>query len=318
MNYVDVIILIVILLAVFSGWSYGFISGTLGLISWVGSILIGFLLYQDAATFFDNQLPALGGWASPLAFILIIILARIIIGTIIYQILRGIPEKTHAHPLNKFFGVAPGIVNGLIYAALLVALLLVLPLSGRVSAAIRNSLLAPPLTAQVEWLENVLSPVFDEAVKKTLNKLTVSPGSSERVDLPFKVAEPEIREDLEAEMLDMLNKERNKEGLPPLKADPELTAVARKHSREMFAKGYFSHISPDGMTPTDRLRKAGVTFLTAGENIALAQTVSIAHTGLMNSPGHRANILKPAFGRSGIGILDGGMYGLMITQHFRN
>ncbi|MDQ3129497.1 MAG: colicin V production protein, partial [Acidobacteriota bacterium] len=44
----------------------------------------------------------------------------------------------------------------------------------------------------------------------------------------------------------------------------------------------------------------------------------IAHTGLMNSPGHRANILQPNFGRVGIGVLDGGRRGLMITQNFRN
>lgn len=51
---------------------------------------------------------------------------------------------------------------------------------------------------------------------------------------------------------------------------------------------------------------------------ALAPTLSQAHTGLMNSPGHRANILNNGFGRVGIGILDAGIYGLMITQNFRN
>ena len=52
--------------------------------------------------------------------------------------------------------------------------------------------------------------------------------------------------------------------------------------------------------------------------LALARTLDMAHTGLMNSPGHRANILNPAFGRVGIGILDGGRHGLMVTQTFRN
>jgi uncharacterized protein YkwD len=66
------------------------------------------------------------------------------------------------------------------------------------------------------------------------------------------------------------------------------------------------------------MRKAKVRFLAAGENLALGQTLQICHRGLMNSPGHRANILKAAFGRVGIGILDGGFNGLMITQNFRN
>jgi uncharacterized protein YkwD len=61
-----------------------------------------------------------------------------------------------------------------------------------------------------------------------------------------------------------------------------------------------------------------VSYLLAGENLALAQTVPIAHRGLMNSPGHRANILRPQFGRLGVGVLDGGRFGLMITENFRN
>ena len=103
-----------------------------------------------------------------------------------------------------------------------------------------------------------------------------------------------------------------------LKADPALTAVARQHSKDMFARGYFSHITPGGKDPFDRMREAGITFIAAGENLALAQTLTIAHNGLMNSPGHRANILSPQYGRVGIGIMDGGIYGLMISQEFRN
>jgi uncharacterized protein YkwD len=66
------------------------------------------------------------------------------------------------------------------------------------------------------------------------------------------------------------------------------------------------------------MRAANVRFLTAGENLALAPTLSVAHTGLMNSPGHRANILRREFGRVGIGVMDGGMRGLMVSQEFRN
>jgi uncharacterized protein YkwD len=86
----------------------------------------------------------------------------------------------------------------------------------------------------------------------------------------------------------------------------------------MFARGYFSHVTPEGRSPFDRMEAAGVSFRTAGENLALAPTLRIAHTGLMNSPGHRANILRPAFGRLGIGVMDGGPRGLMVTQNFRN
>jgi uncharacterized protein YkwD len=119
-------------------------------------------------------------------------------------------------------------------------------------------------------------------------------------------------------MLNLVNEERAKAGLAPLASDPELSEVARQHSLDMFRKGYFSHYTLDGKSPFDRMKAANVKFTAAGENLALAPTLSIAHNGLMNSPGHRANILRPQFGRVGIGILDGGAQGLMISQEFRN
>jgi uncharacterized protein YkwD len=132
------------------------------------------------------------------------------------------------------------------------------------------------------------------------------------------VANPRPRPDLEARMLELLNKERVAAGLKPFAPDPELTEVARLHSADMFTRGYFAHDTPEGRDPFDRIREAKVHFVTAGENLALAPTVQVAHTGLMNSPGHRANILHPQFGRVGIGIMDGGIRGLMVTQNFRN
>jgi len=86
----------------------------------------------------------------------------------------------------------------------------------------------------------------------------------------------------------------------------------------MFARGYFAHDTPENRDPFDRMREAGVRFVVAGENLAHGPTIQIAHTGLMNSPGHRANILRAQFGRVGIGIMDGGKRGLMVTQNFRN
>ena len=115
-----------------------------------------------------------------------------------------------------------------------------------------------------------------------------------------------------------MNRERQAQGLPTLAPDPELTEVARRHSADMFARGYFAHDTPEGVSPFDRMRESGVRFITAGENLALAPTIEVAHTGLMNSPGHRANILRPEFGRVGIGVMDGGMRGLMVSQEFRN
>jgi uncharacterized protein YkwD len=212
----------------------------------------------------------------------------------------------------------PGLANGLITAAIVSALLLAIPLSESVSERTRESAIMNRLAVYAQSLEARLRPVFGEAIARSLNLLTVQPDSNERVALPFTVSTSRPRPDLERQMLDLVNEERVANGLPPLSPDPELTEVARRHSADMFGRGYFAHDTPEGRTPFDRMKAANVRFLVAGENLALAPTVSIAHTGLMNSPGHRANILRPQFGRVGIGIMDGGMRGLMVSQEFRN
>jgi uncharacterized protein YkwD len=195
---------------------------------------------------------------------------------------------------------------------------LAIPLSESLSERTRDSVLVNRLAVYAEQLEAQLRPVFGEAISRTLNLLTIRPDSNERVTLPFKVETSRPRPDLEKRMLDLVNQERTAAGLKPLEADPELTEVARRHSADMFARGYFAHDTPEGVSPFDRMRQANVRFITAGENLALAPTIPVAHTGLMNSPGHRANILRPEFGRVGIGVMDGGMRGLMVSQEFRN
>ena len=318
MNLIDILLVLIILLSVWSGWQKGFIAGILDLATWVGSLLAGFFFYQYLASLFEKYIPSLGVWTLPVAFILTIIIARFLIAFIMNSIWKATPVDVHLSVINKFLGIVPGAINGFVWAIIVSALLLALPLSDGLSAKTRDSRIAGKLAGQAEWLDEKLSPVFDKAINQTINKLTIHPESNKSVQLPFTVANPIPREDLESKMLQMVNEEREKQGLNSLQPDPELTALARQHCKDMFARGYFAHITPEGKTPSDRIREAGIKFSTAGENLALAQTLPIAHQGLMNSPGHRANILYPSYGRVGIGILDGGIHGLMIAQEFRN
>lgn len=120
----------------------------------------------------------------------------------------------------------------------------------------------------------------------------------------------------EQQMVDLVNQERAKAGLAPLKVDLTLVRLARLKSQDMIDKNYFDHNSPTYGSPFDMMRNAGITYRYAGENLAGNQSVEAAHNALMNSPGHRANILKPEYTDIGIGIVQGGPYGLMITQMF--
>jgi uncharacterized protein YkwD len=318
MNYVDIILLLVMALAVWAGWRKGFIIGSVNLIVWIGSLLAGFFLYHPVGEWMKASFPKLGVWTFPLAFLSVVVVSRLLLGLIFNTVLRRTPYEAHTTGVNHVLGIVPGIINGLIYTTIIAALLLSVPLMYGITQKARESTLTKTLATNVTWLDDKLSPIFDEAVKKTMTRTAVEPETDETVKLNFTVTDAKARNDLEMKMLELVNQERTKRGLKPLQWDPQLLPVARAHSQDMFARGYFSHYTLEGKDPFDRMKAAGIKYYSAGENLALGPSLSICHEGLMNSPGHRANILNPTYGRVGIGILDGGAYGLMISQEFRN
>jgi uncharacterized protein YkwD len=306
-------------LSLLNGYRRGFIHGVLDLTAWVLSLIAALRYYQTVAQWIGPHIDLWSEvWDQPIAFILIAVFTSVVVHAIGHWLLIRLPAGIRENRVNQLFGLLPGFVNGLITAAIISALLLAIPLNEGLSERTRDSAVANRLAVYAEQLEAQLRPVFGDAISRTLNLLTIRPDSNERVTLPFKVENPRPRPDLEKRMLDLVNQERQAVGLNPLASDPELTEVARQHSADMFERGYFAHDTPEGLTPFDRMRAANIRFLTAGENLALAPTLSLAHTGLMNSPGHRANILRREFGRVGIGIMDGGIRGLMVSQEFRN
>ena len=318
-SWIDGLLILLIALSVWGGCRHGFILSALDLLRWIGSLLAGLFFYKPVAGWLAAATGWTEVWNQPAGFLLTALLTGVLIQIAGRGLLRRLPAETHERPLNKLFGALPGLANGLVTAAIFSALFFALPLSDTFSQSLRASRLATNLAGYTDDLETALVPIFEAPLRQTLNRrTTIEPGSNERVELPFRVENAPARPDLEAEMLALINRERAADGLAPLAADPEMTEVARRHSSDMFARGYFSHYTPEDKDPFERMREMNVKFRAAGENLALAPTLQIAHTGLMNSPGHRENILRPAFGRVGIGILDGGRRGLMVSQEFRN
>lgn len=113
----------------------------------------------------------------------------------------------------------------------------------------------------------------------------------------------------EAEVVRLVNVERAKKGLKALTADWELSRVARFKSQDMKDKGYFSHTSPTYGSPFDMIRSFGISYRSAGENIAKGQnTPKAVVTAWMNSSGHRANILNSSYTKIGVGYVSSGNY----------
>lgn len=122
----------------------------------------------------------------------------------------------------------------------------------------------------------------------------------------------------EIEVVRLVNVEREKAGLTPLKASSELSKVARAKSEDMARNNYFSHTSPTYGSPFDMMKQFGISYKTAGENIAKGYLSSASvMNGWMNSSGHRDNILNSSFGTIGVGAYKQGST-IYWTQMFTN
>jgi hypothetical protein len=208
-------------------------------------------------------------------------------------------------------------------ATLVMTIGVILPMPPTVAGHFDDSVVARTLTDPDGLPQDVFTDFAgDRIVEAMLNlrelvgdrKVVIGPGES----LEIPPADPDDLErdrDAAEEIFEKVNASRAEAGLEPLRWSGDLVDVAVRHAREMYVEGYFAHESARTGNVGDRLRTAGISYRLAGENLALAATPNEVHNGLMDSPGHRANILGSEFATVGIAVIRGPL-GLMTVQVF--
>lgn len=324
MSWIDVIIVLIFGAYLFEGWRRGFIEQTLELIGFFITIFLALWSYRPLATWLINHIGLQEPLSRPIAFFLLWFILQSLYSFALRWLYPLLPASWRSNQVNKIAGLIPAFIRAFIILAVILTLLISLPVPARLKAEFEGTRIAKKIVGQSAVIENYANRILGNEFKGSLTFLTV-PAQNEqiiapdqKVDLTFKATDVTVDQASEQKMFLLVNQERQAIGLPVLVWDEALAVVARKHSTDMFARGYFAHENPDGQSPFDRMEAAGIKFKTAGENIAYAATVDLAHNGLMRSPGHRANILASDFGHIGIGIIDAGVYGKMFTQDFTN
>jgi uncharacterized protein YkwD len=322
LNWVDYGVLLIVFLAVLSGIQRGFIVGALDLLGLGATLVAAVVGYRPVAAWLVDTFDVPMGLASVGALIGIAVLTQTVYWWVLAPLLRSVYRLIGAvgplAALDRLLGVVPGAIQGIVLAGLLLLPFGLLPIVPSVSAGIERSFIG-------SWLVNTAVANAPEVESRLGRDLAESfsflaPPQAETgraLDLG-RVGTLEPDPEAEQRMLELLNQARQSVGLSPLVVDEALREVARGHSREMFERSYFSHTSPVTGSPADRARQAGIRPRVIGENLAYAPNVRIAHEGLMDSPGHRENILRPTYGRVGIGIIKSQFRGSMYTQNFRD
>lgn len=328
-NWVDLIIIIIIAFYLLEGWSRGLVLGIVDLGGFLFSFFASLKFYSFGGDLLVTNFSLPRGIANAVGFLFIGFLVEIIFSSVVnFFYKKSYPkiflrlQKQKLLPYfsftNRLLGFIPAVGEAIIFVAFILTLLITLPIKGAVKKDIVSSRIGKSLVVKTQGIEQTLKTIFGQAVNESLTFLTINPNpeSSERVDLRFTQKEVKVDETAENTMLNLINQERISKGLRHLSLSFPLRELARDYARDMFGGGYFSHYNSEGESPFDRMQKRGISFTAAGENLALAPNVDLAFQGLINSPGHRANILSSDFGKVGIGVIDGGIYGEMFVQEF--
>jgi uncharacterized YkwD family protein len=173
-------------------------------------------------------------------------------------------------------------------------------------------------------LDALLSNLGLSANKPTTNTSTSTPTTSKPSTSTPTTSKPATStattgnySAFQKKVLELVNVERSKNGLKPLTMNAGLSKTATLKSQDMAKLNYFDHTSPTYGSPFDMMKKYGISYRTAGENIAMGQTTpEQVMQGWMNSPGHRANILKSSFTQIGVGVAKNSSGRLYWTQQF--
>lgn len=316
-NWIDFVYILIIIFFIFI--SSGFIESFFELLGFILSILISFAVYSFFGKLLIYNFSFSHGIANAFGFFVAWFVSESIIYILTLIILSRYFVESRSEPMNKTLRFIPATVHASVLYLFLISLIFSLPVRGTLKAQILESRTGPYFIGVSHAWEQTIKGIFGQAISESLNFMTIKPRSGETVELGFKVPEKKLENDVEAEtvMLSLVNKERSQKHLKTLVVDEGLRKVARKYAKQMFINGFFAHVSKvDSSSALERVSGDGIIFNVVGENLAFAPDVYLAHQGLMNSAGHRANILSTDYSNVGIGVIDAGVYGKMFVQVF--
>jgi uncharacterized protein YkwD len=301
----------------------GFVPYLTELVAFAGGLTAAFVVFGPAGQLIHTRLGVNQSVANFGMFLLVLVLAHAAIQGPVARAANWLGERVRwLSPNSRAVADAlPALGVAAMVAILALSVAVVVPISG-VKPAVASSILGSRIVGHAGFVADpvgrlLLPPATN--VKPILESDPPSnPGEDAFLKLQFPadlITQPDPAG--EDRMLLRVNQARAQVGLSPLRADTLLQQAAREHSADMYKRHYFSHRTPDGKTPYDRLHDLRFHYVTAGENLAFAADVDQAFDSLMQSPDHRANILNPDFRCVGIGAYKGlNGYEEMFTQDF--
>lgn len=319
---IDLVLLALLAGVAVRGWTRGFLREAVD----VAGLALGVVFAFRAAPLLGAVVAAMSGMSEDAARLT----AGIIVfgGAVVAIVLTGRALDRRmadavAGPADRAGGAGLASLWGVFLMTVVLSLATLSPLPAAVDESLDRSSVARALVDPQGVPQAVFSRLAGDRIVASLISLQrlfgerrVVIGPDETIAIPPADAEALDRDQAAAaDVFDRLNRARIDDGLAPLAWSDALSEVAAGHAFDMYTNGYFAHTSPSTGGLADRLRMASIPYRVAGENLALAASPGDVHRGLMDSPGHRANILGADYRRVGVAVVAGPL-GLMTVQVF--
>lgn len=316
--WIDVVLFFILFAFALYGWICGAIAFSFRFLSVFLSVLL-FILCADHVL---RWIRDVFGIVSPLGIGIltlgVITLGEWMMSIIFNRVLLFVPRRVTRHALNRLAGSLCSFLFATIVCVSVISFLLRLPLRFSLENVVDRSFVVSRMVSAFESHGGALLVFIDRSAEKVKSVAMLISDGEKGILLDMKVSQDmlSIDEKSEQAMFYLVNQERSKQGVSLLELDATMTSVARSYATQIFIDRLFSHYDKDGRDVAHRLTQGNVRFFLAGENLAYAPNVKIAHEGLMKSDGHRRNIIDQRFSRIGIGVMDAGMAGKMFVQVF--
>jgi uncharacterized protein YkwD len=320
-NYIDLIVLLYLFLQLLCGLWKSPLEAFYDILILLAKLTFALMSYGAIGAIFVRFFHLPSAYANALGFFAGAFLAKLILLFIFGILLSGRRESSagESMPLERLLSAALALLYGLVSAAILFAAVLSVPLPSSALHAIDGSYFAHVATNDPLGVNGKFKDIFSgfySTALKDFSFLGIKTGKNETAPLGFKTTEVQPDPVSEERMLEMVNRERLERGLKALSVDEKAREAARVYGRYLFANGFISHTDLQDNGPDARMKAAGISYTVMGENLAYAQDVDKAQTGLMKSPEHRENILLPNFNRIGVGAINAGGRGMIFVQEF--
>ena len=245
-NPVDVAVLMLVGLAIWTGYQAGFIATTYSLATWVLAAAAAIVFTGPATALIAAVAGVPKPLASSIAFVLVVLIVEALFSFTGHLAIRPIVALVRRSPVSvvdRILGIAPSVVRSLFIAAVAVTALVSLPLASDLKATVETSRFGRAVSAQIAAFQPQLRALSGQLGGVPLLVTKIGEDETEKLDLPdgLQLAADPVAE---RQLFDLVNEERAQRGLAALVWDVRLVPVARAHSEEMFRLKYFSHQSP--------------------------------------------------------------------------